>query len=41
VLHRQRQRLGQAMVKGLGTQELEQLSGLLRRLQDNLRPPAD
>lgn len=41
VLHRQRQRLGQAMVKGLGTDELDQLSSLLRRLQDNLKPPAD
>ncbi len=40
VLHRHRQRLGQAMVKGLAADELEHLSSLLRRLRDNLTPPA-
>ncbi len=40
VLHRHRQRLGQSMVKGLAADELEQLSSLLRRLRDNLAPPA-
>lgn len=39
VLHRQRQRLGQAMVKGLSGDELAQLSGLLGRLRANLVPP--
>lgn len=39
VLHRQRQRLGQAMVKGLSLDELDQLSDLLRRLRGNLAPP--
>lgn len=41
VLHRHRQRLGQRMVKGLSPQELDQLSGLLGRLHDNLTPPDD
>lgn len=40
VLHRQRQRLGQAMVKGLSSDELAQLSGLLGRLRANLVPSA-
>ncbi|HIV70461.1 MAG TPA: MarR family winged helix-turn-helix transcriptional regulator [Candidatus Aquabacterium excrementipullorum] len=39
VLHRQRQKLGQTMVKGLSADELDQLSSLLRRLRDNLVPP--
>ncbi len=41
VLHRHRQRLGQAMVKGLAADELAQLSSLLCRLRSNLAPGAD
>lgn len=39
VLQRERQKLGQAMVKGLSGDELDQLSTLLHRLRDNLAPP--